>query len=342
MSDPVSVRRRVAVFNDTRRTSHYGCEIVMETIIAELRRRHLEPTFFWPMGHDWRGRADVAAALRTVDAVIVNGEGSIHHSARRDRAHYLTEIAAFARRTAGIPSFLINSTLFGLEPRVIDNLRQFEAIFLRESRSLAVLEGSAIDAGVVPDLTLYATHAAARGARAGVLGTDSVKHDLARRMKALSRARGWDYSRLTHAARPRLADHGLHREYLRRHAKWLGAALLGRNTRDRQRFIDHLAAHQLVCTGRFHAVTLALATHTPFLALESNTPKISGLLEDVFGHAARVVPMSRLETLADPAGYAWSAAEEAALAAFLRVARAKTTAMFDAIRTRLDEARRPA
>lgn len=326
---------RVAIFNDTRRTSHYGCEIVMETLISNLRERGIEPTFFWPMGQDWRGREDVVAALRSVDAIIVNGEGSIHHSARRDRAHYLTEIAAFARATANVPSFLVNSSLFELEPRIIDNLRHFDAIYLRESRSLSALEGSGIAAEIVPDLTLLTPCPTPAGPRTGVLGTDSVKADLAARLKHLSKAKGWDYSRLTHAAFPNRAEHGL-REYLRRCAKWLHAVLTGRNTRDRKRFVAWLATHQLLCTGRFHAVTLALATHTPFLALASNTPKISGLLEDVFGHDDRVVPQGVLEAVYDPSAHSFSATEEAALADFLESTRTRAAAMFDTIRSRLE------
>ena len=326
---------RVAIFNDTRRTSHYGCEIVMETLISNLHERGIEPTFFWPMGEDWRGREEVAAALRTVDAVIVNGEGSIHHSARRDRAHYLTEIAAFARTTANIPSFLINSSLFELEPAIIDNLRHFDAIYLRESRSLAALEGSGIGAAIVPDLTLLTPCPKPTGPRTGMLGTDSVKADLAARLNRLSSVKGWDYSRLTHAAFPSRAEHGV-RESLRRGAKWLHAVLTGRNTRDRKRFVAWLATHQLLCTGRFHAVTLALATHTPFLALASNTPKISGLLEDVFGHDRRVVPLSTLETVSDPSVHLFSATEEAALTDFLESTRTRANTMFDTIRSRLD------
>lgn len=329
----------VAIFNDTRRTSHYGCEIVMETLIAQLRQRGIEPVFFWPMGQDWRGRDDVTAALRMVDAVVVNGEGSIHHSARRERAHYLTEIAEFARRAVGIPSFLVNSSLHELEDRIVDNLRHFDAIYLRESRSLAQLDGSGVAARVVPDLTLLTPRPVPRGARAGVLGTDSVKQDIAVRMKALCRDRRWHYSKLTHAARPAAADYRFRYEYLRRYGKWLHAVLLGRNTRNRRTFLDYLGTHRLVCTGRFHAVALALATHTPFLAIESNTPKISGLLEDVFGNASRVVPLGVMESLANPDAYAWSATEEAALATFLESARTRAAAMFDDIRTRLDERR---
>lgn len=326
---------RVAVFNDTRRTLHYGCEIVMETLIAQLRQRGIEPVFFWPMGQDWRGRADVEAALRTVDGVVVNGEGSIHHSARRDRAHYLTEIARFARRKAGIPAYLINSSLHELEDRIIDNLRDFDAIYVRESRSLRVLEHGGIVAKVVPDLTLLASRSATTCTRAGVLGTDSVKRDVAVRLRALCRERGWHHSKLTHSARPAVAECGLRYEYLRRYGKWLHAVMLGRNTRTRTGFLDYLASHRLVCTGRFHAVALALATHTPFLAVESNTPKISGLLEDVFGDASRTISVAALEMVEDPDAHAWSAAEEEALGRFLHATRVRAAAMFDDLHDRL-------
>lgn len=328
---------RVAVFNDTRRTSHYGCEFVMEVLAAELRARAIEPVFHWPMGHDWRGRPEVDAALRTVDAVIVNGEGSIHDSARRARAHYLTEIAGHARALAGIPSFLVNASLYALEPCVIDRLRDFDALYLRESGSLATLAGSGLAAAVVPDLTLMVTPPAS-GARAGVVGTDSVKADVAARLKALCAARGWAHTRLTHAARPRRAEHGAGYEYLRRHAKWLHALVTGRNTRSRHAFLRLLAGHGLLVSGRFHAVTLALATRTPFVAVESNTPKISALVHDALGGSTRVRPLAELEQL-DPAAWAWTAAEAPALEAFLDSARRRGAAMFDAIRAALDARR---
>lgn len=327
---------RVAVFNDTRRTSHYGCEIVMENLIEQLRRRRIEPVFFWPMGRDWRGQRGIDAMLRSVDAVIVNGEGSIHHSARRARAHYLAEIAGFARHTAGIPSFLVNASVHEVEDEVIDKLRAFDAVFVREGRSLALLEGFGVAAARVPDLTLLTAVEPASG-RAGVLGTDSVKADVTHRIRRLCRRRAWHYSKMTHAARPRLTEHELGYEYLRRHAKWLHAVLLGRNTRDRERFVRHLAGHALVCTGRFHAVTLALATSTPFLAIESNTPKISGLLEDVFGHTARLTGADLMEAMTDPGAHSWSASERHALAIFLQSAHASIHGMFDRIRSHLDE-----
>lgn len=328
--------RRVAVFNDTRRTSHYGCEIVMERLIAQLRQRAIEPVFFWPMGVDWRGQSGVDAVLRSVDGVVVNGEGSIHHSDRRPRAHYLAEIAAHARQVAGIPSFLINTSLHAIDQAVIDKLAAYQGIYLRESRSMAVLEGSGLAAERVPDLTLGIVVPQAEF-RQGVLGTDSVNVTVADRLRRLARRRGWHYCRLTHAAWPSFTEYGASREYLRRHGKWLHALLTGRNTRHRRSFVSFLGSHALLCTGRFHAVTLALATATPFVAVESNTPKISGLLEDVFGSPRRVLTLDDIEQVADAQDYDWLPSERNALAMFLQSADASMHRMFDRIRKHLDE-----
>jgi polysaccharide pyruvyl transferase WcaK-like protein len=45
-------------------------------------------------------------------------------------------------------------------------------------------------------------------------------------------------------------------------------------------FIDRVSRLSLLVTGRFHAVCVALAAGTPFLAVESNTHKIASLIED--------------------------------------------------------------
>lgn len=45
----------------------------------------------------------------------------------------------------------------------------------------------------------------------------------------------------------------------------------------------------MIITGRYHTATICLLTRTPFVAVESNTPKISALLQDVFGANERII-----------------------------------------------------
>jgi hypothetical protein len=52
--------------------------------------------------------------------------------------------------------------------------------------------------------------------------------------------------------------------------------------------------NKLTITGRFHIVTLALPAYTPMIAIESNTPKISYILIDIFGDTERIKTISDL------------------------------------------------
>ena len=324
-------KKTVAVFNDTRRTSHYGCEFVMSTLIAELQARDIEPAFFWPMGFDWRGNDTVEKQLATVDGIIVNGEGSIHHSNENDRAVYLSEIAKFFKSKKQIPCYLINSTVYELDESVYENLKHFDHIYVRESMSKKLLEQHGISATYVPDLSFMASRAASQKPRKNVLATDSVYSEITKGLIRIAGKKGWDYSKLVHSCRPTLKDHWPLKEYARRHLKWVYASLVGKNTRNRYSFLDYLSSHELLCTGRFHAVTLALATHTPFLAVESNTPKISYLVEDVFGVTDRVANLTVIEKISDPSQFKWSADERTRVNNYLDQAHDGIQAMFNKI-----------
>ena len=326
----------VAIFNDTRRTSHYGCEIVMQTLQEQLTARNIAPVFSWPMGRDWRNELHRFGGFNRIDAIIVNGEGSIHHSDTRDRAHYLTETARYFGDTYGIPCFLINATLYEIGDDIIDNLGYFDRIWVREGSSQELLKTRGISASLAPDLTLMVDAPATAERPFSVLATDSVIQPVAAHLKMLCSKKKWHYSKLTHASRPLSQDHFPKREVLRRYAKWLAALLVGRNIRNRHEFLRYMSSHKLVCTGRFHAVTLALATRTPYLAIDSNTPKISSLTMDVFGAPDRVVPMERLDSVHDPLAFGWSEQEQNALSRFLLSSRNSIGSMFDEIRAIVD------
>jgi hypothetical protein len=327
---------RVAIFNDTRRTSHYGCEFVMQTIEEQLGRRNIQPVFHWPMGRDWRDGIRDFGVFHGVDAIIVNGEGSIHHSATNARAHYLTETARYFSKNHGIPSFLINATLYEIGDDIVSNLAHFAGIWLRESSSRDLLRGRGVSASVAPDLTLMVDPPVTQSRPFPVLTTDSVIRSVSTRLKELAREKKWHYSKLTHAGRPLPQDQFGALEVMRRYAKWLAALATRKNTRNRHEFLRYMSSHHLVCTGRFHAVTLALATQTPYLAIESNTPKISSLTRDVFGTLDRVVPLAELDSVNDPLAYGWSRQEREALSAFSLSSRRSIALMFDEIRAAID------
>lgn len=328
--------KKVAIFNDTRRTSHYGCEFVMQGIIAELNRRNIEPILFWPVGYDWRCNADFIEKLSAVDGIIVNGEGSIHHSKTSERAHYLTEVAEFFKHKYSIPSFLINSTMHELEDIVFINLKHFKQIYVRESNSRELLIAHGLNCKIVADITFLATRDRNSKPLSDVLLTDSVFSEVTSKLKKISTERNWDFTKLVHSCRPTLLDGWSKKEFLRRNIKWIYAAVLGKNIKNRYNFLDYIMSHKLVCTGRFHAVTLSFATFTPFLAIESNTPKISSLVFDVLGTTDRVINLSSVDGInADK--YSWTEEEMELITAYLKSAKNSINEMFDNISAALDE-----
>jgi hypothetical protein len=331
MQDPEScfiprARRNVVLFNDTFRSKHFGCKLVMRELNALLRRRGLQPVWSQRVGRDWRPHEEAIRALPDPAAVIVNGEGTIHHTDARPNARALLEAAAFAHERLRAPAFLINATLHELAGEDARRLQEFDRVYVRESSSLREAERLGVSARVVPDLTLHAELPRRGGERRGVCATDNVVQEVADGIRELSRRRGWPYWPMSYA-----------RRHLRRQPpsvdRFLPSYLLVRlGVRDYAAALaGYLSGHRLLVSGRYHAVTYAMLTRTPFVAVESNTPKISSMLQDAFGDTRRIVPAERLAEI-DVEEYAeWAPGELAALDAFCARARASAEAMFDDI-----------
>lgn len=246
-------RLKVAIFNDTRPTWHVGCQIVMRELIDRLQQQEMEPIWFHPVGIDWRDNTAALPRKGDVDAVVVNGEGSIHHSETRPRARFLPEIAKFARDQLAVPAFLVNSTLYAIDDQTADDLRAFESIFVRESQSRDVLTSFGIESSIVPDLTVQAPIASA-DARRSVCGTDSVIVSSAQLIRDFCKANGYPYRGMIRIPKSQQVSSDIVAAHVDEYCRWL-------------------SSHELVITGRFHTVTLCIATQTPFIAVESNTPK---------------------------------------------------------------------
>jgi exopolysaccharide biosynthesis predicted pyruvyltransferase EpsI len=194
---------------------------------------------------------------------------------------------------------------------------------------------------VVPDLTFLVKRNKTGAPSSTVLATDSVNSEVTREMRRISSERNWNFTRLIHSSRPRLSDGWTTKEFLRRNAKWLYASVLGKNTKNKDQFLDYLMSHRLICTARFHAVTLSFATKTPFVAVESNTPKISNMVRDVLGETERVVKLSEVDKI-DPAKYAWTEKEINLVSEYLTSAQKSCDAMFDDIVASLKQSARNA
>ena len=102
--------------------------------------------------------------------------------------------------------------------------------------------------------------------------------------------------------------------------------------RDDSAFLTELSKHDLIVTGRFHAVCLAVLSGTPFIAVSSNSWKIEALIKDIGLDSARICSLRELtqQTISER-DWDYSDLERAAIAETLARWRKTGSMLFDDI-----------
>lgn len=286
---------KVAIINDTRPTHHYGCMLVMENLIRLLAKQNIDVVWTWPVGIDWRKHKPKIRNKPRVDAIIVNGEGTIHHSANRKHARALSEFAIFSEHELNTPSYLLNATLYKNEAALYRNLKAYKAIYVRDKGSLEELNSFGLVGKYVPDLTFAKAKRHSRNPiKKGCVIDTALKSEIPI-LKEYCNKKSFDFRSMV-VARPSNANFFKSpRPFVKNIIKWLASDHnVSLSPSD---FIDYLNEYEMVITGRYHSVTMCLKNKIPFVALESNTPKITFLLEDALHSISRIVKFDKLDQL---------------------------------------------
>ncbi|MEA1989492.1 MAG: polysaccharide pyruvyl transferase family protein [Pseudomonadota bacterium] len=286
---------RVAIINDTRPTNHYGCMLVMENLTSLLEQQGVEIAWTWPVGVDWRKHKRQIKNQLKVDAIIVNGEGTIHHSDDRKHARALSEFANYAKKELCTPCYLINATLHKNSAEAYKNLKTYKLIYVRDKGSLDELQSFGLQGQYVPDLTFAkaASYTYEPSKPACVIDT-ALKSEIPL-LKQYCKEHEFDFRSMV-VARPSNANFFKSpRPFVKNIIKWIKEDR--KVSTQPSAFIRYLAEHEIVITGRYHTVSMCLKNKIPFVAIESNTPKISFLLDDALKNRSRVISFSELSQL---------------------------------------------
>ena len=226
---------KVVILNDTASSGHFGCQLVMDALHEQFRRRGVEVIGTVPWTEHWR---DHKRLLDKADLVVVNGEGSIHHGNRME----LLKVAV------AYPSVLINAVYQDVPEN--DYIKHFKYVAVRESFSKFAMEQHGVSPNVVPDL-IFSHDIPRPKTEYGLCMVDSVTGD-----------KGLD---------PHRDD-----------------------------FIAEMGKAERVCSGRYHAVCLAMLWGMPFAAYPSNTHKTPGMLHDAGAlHLYKQTQKEALEAVAE-------------------------------------------
>jgi hypothetical protein len=261
---PPRLRQRIPVkvllANDTGRVPHLGCKAVSNAHARLLgryghevaHRRFLEPTPATEVNTDdaqvrlLEADEHLTACIDDVDAVIVNGEGTLHHGAGR---HLLALLALAQRRHKA--TLLVNA-VFQDTTGFDETLLNLDDFTVRDAWSLHHATARGFAARMVPDSYFAAGFSGQPFPLAGDVVTD------------------WHWQR---------GDVGA---ALERYAQDRSTAFLPFVTPSADALWPgvpgNLATARVVLTGRHHGVCAAILAGRPFVAMPSNSFKIEGLL----------------------------------------------------------------
>lgn len=254
---------KLLLANDTGTARHIGCQGVSDAharMLGAAGHEVVHRLFLGEIDHhktaldadllDNLARDEtVAGKMDTVDAVVVNGEGTIHHGAGRP----LLALLALAQKKRK-PAFLVNA-VFQESESFLDTLGALDDFTVRDGRSLAYAKSLGLGARWVPDSFLAAKSDDAEPDLKGDVVTDG-HHRREDVVAALEAYRTASEATLL----PLLAKDA--------YTSW-------------SRMKARLREADVLVTGRHHGIYLALKAGIPFVALGSNTFKVEGLLEDI-------------------------------------------------------------
>mgnify|MGYP001950457446 CR=1 FL=1 len=278
--------RAAVLLNDTRCDRHHGCDLVVECILATAEKAGIRIVATAPAHCDWQSSSSFTAAFSAADLIIVNGEGTVHHD--RPSARYLLNAGVEAQRL-GKPSALINTTWYRNGTRFAELAASFDLISVRESTSAMELKQSGLSARIVPDLALL-TSMPEGATRAGIAYSDCVVASTALQLHERMHHTDAEFLSMFHQPNRFRSLLRTARRYARVKTKSdpvstiasIRLALIEARSefKDRDTFLTSIASKKLIVTGRFHMMVLAMASRTPFLVIESNTPKCTATLTD--------------------------------------------------------------
>ena len=328
----------VLLLNDTDEDgAHFGCQRVMRTMRQELALRGMPDLPSLKVGTDWKSDARAMAALDAAQVVVINGEGTLHHGKHRGR--WLLEAGARVKARGGRVA-LVNALWQDNPQDWADLAVQFDILCCRDSRSAGALaEQAGCRVDWIGDLSMFPTAPPSLpGVRQGITVSCSVNRKVTERLASLTDRMQAEFLPITttlKAVSPHLT--GMRRAIRKAYAQWFQRRFVSAHPATRfvagdVAYMQSLAQHRLLVTGRFHAVTMAIASGTPFVAVASNSWKIEALLADIGLDADRVQPLDTITpALFASRNWDFSTEEITRIEAALRQWRIAGHALFDRI-----------
>ena len=269
---------KILIVNDTRVENHHGCSRVMNCIDINLKLRHLYKIDYISLSHNWPNYEYSKKKLLKADLIVINGEGTLHDNA--DHVDMLLDIIVFAKAYT-IPSIVINATIFNLSINNLEKLSHSKLIYVRDQLSKVYLEENNIKSNYCPDLTFWKTKEVFKDVARKEIGiTEGFNFNPNIKVIKYNNFQLFSVFNFKQA----FASYSFLRRLIQKNLIYKLFFEKNKNTisiDNHIKFFQFLNKFKFIVTGRYHVVCFCLYLNIPFKYVESNTPKISSLIEDV-------------------------------------------------------------
>jgi hypothetical protein len=270
------------------------------------------------VGKPWEADAAALAAIEDSDVVLVNGEGTIHHSA--PAAESLARVAPHCR-ARGKRCSLINAMIQSNKPEIMKDLAAFDRVWVRDRRSAQEAERSGVAAELCGDLSFFHDLPRHEGGEGRGLVLDSADPRVTAEMAKIAAALKADFVAMRHNKKGMKA----YKKQLLRWRYESGKPMaLVRGVATFQQFAAFLSRRRYLVTGRFHGLCFAVNSRVPFAAVPLSVWKSDALLQDIGLTSKRLFQAGAVPK-------PLSAREEELISRYLVDIRGRIAAMFDQI-----------
>ena len=217
---------------------HCGSEAVWKVLKREIE------------SHD----TEIASTLEDSDALILNGEGSMHHSSKT----FLKKIELIDNaQKLGKETYLVNS-VWMKNPSTYDKiLYDIDSIICREIASCRdLIVNHSVSSLLAPDLSFFKL---SKSEREAIINTKKEEHNIGITDFYYEKFNAW--SKITGGN------------------KMASYKYIDLTTKNWKETVEYVSKFKLIITGRFHAMCACMVARTPFIAIKSNSHKIEGLIE---------------------------------------------------------------
>jgi len=269
---------KILIVNDTRNENHHGCSRVMNCIDRNLMTRGFLDIDYIPLLFQWSVYEDTKKKIMQSDLLIINGEGTVHGDA--DHVNMLLNIIPFAR-SYNVPVIIINATIFNLKSKNLEKLLYANMIYVRDKESSNYLTKYDIISRYCPDLTFWKTNETYNDVERKKIGITEgfnfkpnlniIKKNKFNQISVFNTKQAfYSYSFIRRFVESTI----VHKVFFKKNKNII-------SIENHIKFLQLLNEFKFIITGRYHVVCFCLYLRIPFKYVNSNTPKITSLLNDV-------------------------------------------------------------